>query len=105
MIEETVRAVKDAESKADQTVTEAKARASDIVRSARAEADQIRDDAQKEAGKKYEERMARARAVGEASLSDADRQMQKEAEDLKAGCVSKEDAAVDRVIQKLLCQS
>lgn len=105
MIEETVRAVKDAEAKADQTVTEAKARASDILRNARAEADQIRSDAQQEAGRKYEERMARARSEGEASLVEADRQMQKEAEELKAGCVPKEGAAVDSVIRKLLQQS
>lgn len=102
MIEETVKAVKEAEAGAENIIAEAKLKAADLQKRAEADVSVIRSDTAKAAQDAYDERMTEARSVGEKKLAEADSETQRQVEALKAAAAEREGSAVDKVIQTLL---
>ncbi|HBB61123.1 MAG TPA: hypothetical protein DCZ61_04955 [Lachnospiraceae bacterium] len=101
MIQESVKAVKDAEARAEAMIAEAKAKAAEIQKQAGARSEQILKDAEAAAKQEYDGKMAQARADGESRLAEADSEIRKEIDALKAAAAQKEEAAIERVIEKL----
>ena len=102
MIEETIRAVKEAEAQADQIIADARAQAEEIVRSAQDAADAKKAEAKTLAAKRGEDARRDAGEEAKSQLADSAKQAEQEAERIRETASLKESAAVDSVIALLL---
>ncbi len=102
MIDESIRAVKEAEAAADQLIADASAQAEDLIRQAQSDAEQKLEDAKQKAKKEAEARLADAKAKGDAQLQKAGEELKKEQELLRSLAQPKSSIAVDRVIEVVL---
>lgn len=102
MIEDSIRAVKEAESAADQLIADASVQAAELIRQAEADAEQQLEDARTEAGRAAEARMADAKAEGDALLQKTREDLTREKELLRSLTEPKTEIAVDRVIEVVL---
>lgn len=102
MIEETIRAVKEAEAQADKIVADAKAQAEEIVRSAQDAAEAKKAEAKALAAKRGEDARRDAGEEAGSQLAASAQQAEQEAERIRETASSKESAAVDSVIALLL---
>ena len=102
MIEDTIRAVKEAEAKADTLIADAGKQADTIKKEAETQALKLIEDAKEAAKKAVSDALNKARAAGEEKLQAADAEAAKEAEALKAEAAGKKDTAVSAVIDALL---
>ena len=80
MIEDTIRAVKEAEAKAETIVADAGKKADGIVRDAEAEAARLIEEAKADAKKHEASIIDKVKSVGEEKLRTADLEAAKEAE-------------------------
>ena len=102
MLEQNIKAVKEAENKAEQLIAEAKAEAVKIEESAWEKAKEIRLEAEKEALSAEETVLARATEMGEEHKAEVRKETDKELEAIRAMAKTKESAAVDLVINELI---
>ncbi len=102
MIEETIRAVKEAEAKADETVAEAKRKADEILTENEKRIQALRDRTKADMAKAAREAKDREEADGRDQLLAADQESAKEADRIRAEAASKKEDAVDAVIRALI---
>ena len=102
MIEESVRAVKEAEAKAAELIGDAKKKADAIVQEARRDAEQILADVEVECRKAQTDRMDAAKAEGDKALSEAEAESARDVEALKALTGSRMADAREAVIRELV---
>ena len=102
MIDDSIRAVKDAERKASQIILDAHSSADQLIKQAEAEAEQIRADAGNGAAKAAEEKMEEARKKGAEELKQADALLDKDRQGLEAIAGNKVEQAAEAVIREIL---
>jgi vacuolar-type H+-ATPase subunit H len=102
VLEDTLKAVKEAEAKADDIVKEAEAKAASILNDAKAEAQALKDDTRQKVRSKNQEVAAKTQAEGEVQLQAAAEDVQKEIAALKELIAPKKKDAVDAVISSLV---
>ena len=102
MIEESVKAVKEAEAKALELVSDAKKKADAIVQEARRDAEQILADVEVECRKAQTDRMDAAKAEGEKALAEAEAESAKDVEALKTLTEGRMADAKKAVIRELV---
>lgn len=102
MIKDTIKAVRDAEKRADASVIEAEKKAADIKNRADADVAHLHEEARTAALKVREERMADARADGEKVLAASAEADRKAADELRRAAAAKQQEAEDAVIDELL---
>lgn len=102
MIDDSIRAVKEAEKKASQIILDAHSSADQMIKQAEAEAEQIRTDAGNGAAKDAEEKMEEARKKGAEELKQADALLDKDRQGLEAIAENKVEQAAEAVIREIL---
>ena len=102
LIEDSIKAVKEAEQKADALLADARKEADSIVLKAKADAEQVIKDAGENGKANAAEEMDRARIAGESVLAEAAREAAEEVEVLKAATSDKVDDAITAVIRALI---
>lgn len=102
MVQETIRAVKEAEEKAEKKLQETKARCDGILAKAREDAAAAKDEAKKEASGQADAAMRQAQAKGQEILDESLKLAEKEIAALKALAGEKEERAVGVVISELV---
>ena len=102
MIEESVRAVKEAEAKAAELIGDAKKKADAIVQEARQNAEQILTDVEAECRKARADRMDAAKAEGEKAIALAEAESAKDVEALKTLTEGRMADAKEAVIRELV---
>ena len=102
MIEDSIRAVKEAEAAADKQIADAQQQAEDLIRKAEADAEQLLEDAKGDAKKAAAAVMADAKAKGDAMLRRTQEELSLEKEALRSLTEPKTEIAVDRVIEAIL---
>jgi vacuolar-type H+-ATPase subunit H len=98
MIEDSIKAVREAEAKADQLIADAKRQADEIVAKAKADAEQLKADAANEDSAHLAEAMEKAKEAGEKALAAGEERSAKIVEELLAKAAPKTGSAVDAVI-------
>jgi F0F1-type ATP synthase membrane subunit b/b' len=98
MIEDSIKAVREAEAKADQLIADAKRQADEIVAKAKADAEQLKADAANEDSARLAEAMEKAKEAGEKALAAGEERSAKIVEELLAKAAPKTGSAVDAVI-------
>nr|WP_317283355.1 hypothetical protein [uncultured Sellimonas sp.] len=101
MIQETIRAVKDAEAKAQAILEQADAEAAEILAEAERQADDLKKSAVKEAKEKAQKGLDDLIQQSKAGESAFDEETVKEVEALKAVAKQKEAQAVDMILSNL----
>ena len=100
MIEESIKAVREAEAKAESLILDAQKNAAEIVKAAKAETDKA------EAFAKFAQEVLDAakasREAGDAQLLEAEAEAAREAASLKASVAPKTEAALKAVIETIL---
>ena len=102
MIDDSIRAVKEAEKNASQIILDAHSSADQMIKQAEAEAEQIRTDAGNGAAKDAEEKMEEARKKGAEELKQADALLDKDRQGLEAIAGNKVEQAAEAVIREIL---
>lgn len=102
MVEETIKSIRETESKADQIVKEAEQKSKAVIEDAKKEAQQAAEQiiatARAEALKIAEQ----AKENGEAASARAAEETQKEAKQMKEAALKREDEAVALVLERLI---
>ena len=101
MIEESIKAVKAAEEKAEAMLADARKEADAIIVKAKADAEQLVKDAGENGKTSAAEEMERARIAGEAVLAEAEKEAAKDVEALKAVTEGKVSDAIVAVMERL----
>ena len=102
MIEDSIKAVKAAEEKADAMLREARKQADAIILKAQADAGQIVRDAGESGRLSAAEELERARAAGESVLAEAEKEAAAQVDLLKKETSGKIGSAIDQVISGLI---
>lgn len=102
MLEETIKSVKTAEQKAEETVREVKRQAEEMIDQAKADAFEQKEQKISEVNKTVQEEMAKAVTAGEELLNISMIEVEKEIEILKADASQKENVAVELLIAELI---
>jgi len=84
MIEDSIRAVKEAEAKADAAVAEAKVKAEEIVREAKLKAERLKKDGDEANRQHLADSAKKAELAAEERLAEAKAEAEREAEGIKA---------------------
>ncbi len=102
MIEESIKAVKAAEEKADAMLADARKQADAIVLKAKADAELLVKEAGENGKTSAAEELDRARVAGESVLAEAEKEAAKDVEALKAATEGKIGDAIAAVINDLI---
>lgn len=102
MIEESIKAVREAEAKAETMIAEAAKNAAEIVKAAEARAEADKAEAFAKFAEEAAEAAKAAQEAGDAKVAEAEAEAAKEAASLKAQVAPKTEAAVKAVIDKIL---
>ena len=102
LIEETIKAVKEAEEQAASLVTDAYAEADRLKDQADQDARNIAQEARDAVRQILSDSREKAKADGEKALAAAEETAKSQAEDLKKAAETKKEAAIDAVIKALL---
>ncbi len=102
MIAETIKAVKDAESAAEEIVAKAKKEALDIIRASEEKADDMEQEARRKAADLLNTAALKDKEEGEGELSTSSEDDEKEVALLKKQASDREEQAVSEVIKALL---
>ncbi len=102
MVQETIRAVKEAEEQAEKKLQETKAQCDGILKKAKEDAVAAQDAAKKEALGQADAAMGQAQAKGREILDESLRMAEKEIAALKALAAEKEEKAVNVIISELV---
>ena len=102
MVQETIRAVKEAEDKAEKKLQETKAQCDGILEKAKEDASKTLEAAKKDAAGQAEAAMGQAQAKGQEILDESLKMAEKEIAALKTLSAEKEEKAVSTVISQLV---
>ena len=102
MIEEAMKAVKEAETKADDIVRNAHREAEELHSATLQKIREARTAQEAASEKKQEDALAKAKEAGQAEIAAARETAAKEAEALKAVAAEKEESAIQAVISALI---
>lgn len=102
MVEETIKAVKEAERQAEQLVKEADKKCAEILEAAKGEADQIKKTAIADAKRQADEALAETVKEGKEAAGQAMAEMETQIADLKQTAKTRKKDAIDAVIAKLV---
>ncbi len=102
MIEETIKAVKDAENSARELIAKAKEEAAGIVKAAKAEAETRKETAAEKAKEERAQRLALAEAEGKKIVDASEEESKRSIEALKLVAGNNEKAAIETVLRKLV---
>ena len=102
MIENTVKAVVDAEKEAENIIADAKKKAQEILKASAEKVKQTEKDAAEKAKQLAADSAVKDEKEGEAALSDAGEDLKLRVEELKKDAAAREEAAIESVIKVIL---
>lgn len=102
MIEESIKAVRDAEAKAETLIQDAQKNAAEIVKAAEAKAETDKAEAFAKFAQEAADAAKAAKEAGDVLLAQAEAEAAKEAASLKAQVAPKTESAVKAVIETIL---
>jgi vacuolar-type H+-ATPase subunit H len=102
VLEDTLKAVKEAEAKADEIVRDADAQAASILNDAKAKAQAMTEETRQKVKSRNQEVAAKTQADGELQLQEAAKEAQREIEAMKELIAPKKKDAVKAVISSLV---
>lgn len=102
MLEDTLKSVKEAEAKAEETVRAADSQAASILEEARAKAKAMKEETQQNIRLRAQELQTQIQESGDRQMEEAAREAQKETEALKELIAPRKEEAVEAVIASLV---
>ena len=102
MISDTIRAVKEAEAKAQQLAADAREQAETLVKEAQHQAEEAAKAAKAKAAEKAGQLLEEAKAANEKTFALADEEALRDAQALRALAASNEEKAVARIMDAVL---
>lgn len=102
MLEDTIKAVRDAETEADAIVEEARKKAETLIADTKAQIEEEKKKTKEESAVQAQEKLRLAREEGDKTAAEAKVSIDRDAQSLKDMVAPKEEDAIQKVIQELI---
>lgn len=102
MLEDTLKSVKEAEAKAEETLREAESKAASVLEEAKAKAQAMKEETQQKVKLEAQELQTQVQELGSRQMEEAAKDAQREIEALKELIAPRKKEAVEAVIASLV---